>query len=203
MPTREEMIDAGWDTKELDDLLWKEGRMTDPIDPQSFCPWCKRTHDAPEFIEALKKISRLSADVDEYQQQQDEIIIALGSAGLLPSEIVDAVKRLSAENERQKHINTTHLEEHQRLVAENERLTDSMHRLQALAWKYKMERVSTEQKPKTLDESLREQINRGLYPDVSPNTAIEKDCSHTGDRVSKGGEEYCDDCGAALVGDRQ
>ena len=39
--------------------------------------------------------------------------------------------------------------------------------------------------------------------DVSPNTAIEKDCSHTGDRVSKGGEEYCDDWGAALVGDRQ
>ncbi len=30
MPTREEMLDAGWNSKELDDLLYREGRMTDP-----------------------------------------------------------------------------------------------------------------------------------------------------------------------------
>ncbi len=34
------------------------------------------------------------------------------------------VERLSAGNERQKRINATHLEEHQRLVAENEGLRD-------------------------------------------------------------------------------
>ena len=28
-------------------------------DPQSYCPFCKRTHDAPEFIEALKRIAEL------------------------------------------------------------------------------------------------------------------------------------------------
>ena len=49
---------------------------------------------------AHDELSLLSADIDEYQQQQDEIIVALGSAGLLPSEIVDAIKRLSAENKR-------------------------------------------------------------------------------------------------------
>ncbi len=30
MPTRKEMIDAGWDPKELDDMLHREARMTDP-----------------------------------------------------------------------------------------------------------------------------------------------------------------------------
>jgi len=30
-------------------------------DPQSYCPFCKRTHDAPEFIEALKRIAKLEA----------------------------------------------------------------------------------------------------------------------------------------------
>ena len=42
-------------------------------------------------------IRRLSSEVDEYQQQQDEIIVALGSAGTLRSEIVNAVKRQSSE----------------------------------------------------------------------------------------------------------
>ena len=48
------------------------------------------------------------------------------------------LERESAEVTRQKCINATHLEEHQRLVKE-------VNRLQELAWKYKMERVSTEQ----------------------------------------------------------
>ena len=37
-------------------------------------------------------------------------------------DLFEEFERQSAENERQKRINTTHLEEHQRLVVENERL---------------------------------------------------------------------------------
>ena len=43
-------------------------------------------------------IEALTADIDEYQQQQDEIIVALGSKGILPSEIVSKVRSLLAEN---------------------------------------------------------------------------------------------------------
>lgn len=52
-------------------------------------------------IEGQKKeIERLTAEVDEYQQYQDEIIVALGSKGLLPSEIVKEIERLTAEVSR-------------------------------------------------------------------------------------------------------
>jgi len=44
------------------------------------------------------EIERLIAEVDEHQQQQDEIIVALGSQGILPSEIVEKVRSLYAEN---------------------------------------------------------------------------------------------------------
>ena len=36
-------------------------------DPQSYCPFCKRTHDAPEFIETLERIAELEARVDELE----------------------------------------------------------------------------------------------------------------------------------------
>jgi len=46
---------------------------------------------------ANNDIETLTADIDEYQQQQDEIIVALGSKGILPSEIVSKVRSLLAE----------------------------------------------------------------------------------------------------------
>ena len=51
-----------------------------------------------ESVIAAKQleIERLNAEVDEYQQYQDEIIVALGSKGLLPSEIVKEIERLTA-----------------------------------------------------------------------------------------------------------
>lgn len=51
-----------------------------------------------DAVKKLSEISALNGYVDELQQQQDEIIVALGSAGISRSEIVDAVKRQSAEN---------------------------------------------------------------------------------------------------------
>ncbi|KKK86617.1 hypothetical protein LCGC14_2761430, partial [marine sediment metagenome] len=47
---------------------------------------------------ANNDIETLTADIDEYQQQQDEIIVALGSKGILPSEIVSKVRSLLAES---------------------------------------------------------------------------------------------------------
>lgn len=37
-------------------------------------------------------------EIDDYQQRQDEIIVALGSKGLSPSEIVPEIERLLAED---------------------------------------------------------------------------------------------------------
>ena len=48
-------------------------------------------------------IETLTADINEYQQQQDEIIVALGSQGILPSEIVGKVRSLLAENRKYKN----------------------------------------------------------------------------------------------------
>ena len=31
-------------------------------DPQSYCPFCKRTHDAPEFIETLERLTELTTN---------------------------------------------------------------------------------------------------------------------------------------------
>ena len=47
-----------------------------------------------------KENERLTAEVDEYQQREDEIIVALGSSGILPSEIVKEIERLTAEGKR-------------------------------------------------------------------------------------------------------
>lgn len=46
--------------KEADKL-----RGRDMSDPQSYCPFCKRTHDAPEFIETLERIAELEAIIDK------------------------------------------------------------------------------------------------------------------------------------------
>ena len=59
-------------------------------------------------VEDLEKknaeVKRLTAEVDEYQQQQDEIIVALGSSGILPSEIVKEIERLTAEVSRLREL---------------------------------------------------------------------------------------------------
>ena len=57
--------------------------------------------------------------------------------------------------------------------------------------------VSTEQKPQTLDESVRGQINRGLYPeqtDVCPKTAIQKDSTQNGN-IQEPDVNVCPGCG--------
>jgi len=77
------------------------------------CPTCRapvvtegerHQFDSSRYhMDAVKKLSEISAlrgYVDELQQQQDEIIVALGSKGILPSEIVSEIKRLSAEGAR-------------------------------------------------------------------------------------------------------
>lgn len=74
------------------------------------CPTCRapvvtdserHQFDSSRYhMDAVKKLSEISAlrgYVDELQQQHDEIIVALGSKGILPSEIVSEIKRLSAE----------------------------------------------------------------------------------------------------------
>ena len=53
---------------------------------------------------ANNDIETLTADIDEYQQRQDEIIVALGSQGILPSEIVGKVRSLLAEGRRWKEL---------------------------------------------------------------------------------------------------
>ena len=42
-------------------------------------------------------VQRLRDEVDAYQQQQDEIIVALGGRGILPSGIVAEIERLKQE----------------------------------------------------------------------------------------------------------
>lgn len=76
------------------------------------CPTCRApvTHENDKYqfdssryhMDAVKKLSEISAlrgEVEEYQQHEDEIIIALGSQGILPSEIVAEVKCLKAKLE--------------------------------------------------------------------------------------------------------
>ncbi len=46
--------------KEADKL-----RGRDMSDPQSYCPFCKGTHDALEFIETLERIAELEAIIDK------------------------------------------------------------------------------------------------------------------------------------------
>jgi hypothetical protein len=57
------------------------------------------------IAELEAKIERLEADVECYQQREDEIIVALGSLGLLPSEIVPTIKRLEAVVDAAKKLN--------------------------------------------------------------------------------------------------
>jgi len=48
-------------------------------------------------IDVCNEIDKLADDVDSYQQREDEIIVALGSKGVLPSEIVPNIECLIAE----------------------------------------------------------------------------------------------------------
>jgi len=62
-------------------------------------PSWKDKRYAKAFKEQAAEIERLSDDVDAYQQHEDEIIVALGSRGILPSDIVKEIERLAARNE--------------------------------------------------------------------------------------------------------
>ena len=55
--------------------------------------------------------------------------------------------------------------------------------------------AGTEQKSKALDKSLRERINRGLYPDVCPETAIQKDSTQNGNKDTTTTTSFCGRCG--------
>ncbi len=79
MPTREEMIDAGWDAKELDDLLYKEGRMTDPEpdqgdyhdmdgNPISLCHLCEQE---PKWAE--NRIRTLLCELQKLMDAHQEL----------------------------------------------------------------------------------------------------------------------------------
>ena len=65
-------------------------------DPQSYCPFCKRTHDAPEFIEAL--MSDMSKTIRRFPTYLP--------SGLHTEEIADEIERLTAESEayRQEYV---------------------------------------------------------------------------------------------------
>ena len=95
--------------------------------------------------------------------------------------------RLSAENERQKHINATHLEEHQRLVAENSRLKGVLAELTNTLGLDAP--VSTGQ-----DCTQNGNDDRGSEQYANP-----EHCHHLGDTWTAGGQTYCDDCGVELL----
>lgn len=81
---------------------------------ESACPYCRLTTEVTRLTseieleredcerlraangELWKQQCEASEDVDRYQQREDEVIVALGSRGILPSEIVAEVKRLRA-----------------------------------------------------------------------------------------------------------
>lgn len=71
--------------------------------------------------------------------------------------------RCSAENERQKRINATHLEEHQGLFADNSRLEALVHRLQATS----MEQAKSGEKLQTkldMAEAVIDELSEALVP---------------------------------------
>ncbi len=160
------------------------------------------------MIEASDEIARLSAEVkrlaiedgyndqalDKYWKENKRLIAENKRLEALDKNWLRASEQWVAEIERQKHINTTHLEEHQRLVAENtllkSRIRDALHclvdhnfdegedpRICDLAIAYQNATVSTEQAP------------------VSPKTAIEKDGIN-----DRGSDEYAN---PERDGDRQ
>ena len=53
------------------------------------------TSASPISKEVVERINELEAEIDGYQQMQDEIIVALGAFGLLPSDIVPTINLLS------------------------------------------------------------------------------------------------------------
>lgn len=58
--------------------------------------WLRR-HESPYVNSIADEIERLRDQVDSHQQREDEIIVALGSKGILPSGIVAEIERLRAE----------------------------------------------------------------------------------------------------------
>ena len=132
--------------------------------------------------QAVIELRRLSAENERLRQESDYY------EGLEEG-IKVGRKEMSAEVTRQKGINATHLEEHQRLFTENAALRsllndaapsccdiDIIRELGLL----ESERVSTEQ------------------TDVLPETAIQERCRHIGDTRTEGGMTFCDDCGEPL-----
>jgi len=55
--------------KEADKL-----RGRDMSDPQSYCPFCKRTHDAPEFIEALMSGEATYYTIEQVREAQQNVV---------------------------------------------------------------------------------------------------------------------------------
>jgi len=79
MPTREEMIDAGWDEKELDELLYKEGRMTDDfpeISTDELVRWLQkkyRRHGEIEDGVAAERLKSQSAEVSRLENENTQM----------------------------------------------------------------------------------------------------------------------------------
>ena len=139
--------------------------------PDEACPYCLCDR-------AFQELRSASAENTAAQAKE---AYALGKL----EETLKIEGELRAENERQKHINTTLLKEHQRLidvievaraiVSKDGILEADFIRLEAA-----LERVSTEQTP------------------VSPNTAIER-CRHMGDTRTEGGMTFCDECSVEVL----
>lgn len=61
------------------------------------CYACEVERLTTEVAELKEEVYRRDCDIEGYQQEQDEIIVALGSRGILRSEIVAEVGRATAE----------------------------------------------------------------------------------------------------------
>ena len=48
----------------------------------------------PYVLRLIEALSGQQDDIEEYQQRMDEIIVALGSSGILPSGVVEKVEEL-------------------------------------------------------------------------------------------------------------
>ena len=49
-------------------------------DPESYCPFCKKTHDAPEFIEILERLQARVEDLEGMEHKYGDEYFALKKA---------------------------------------------------------------------------------------------------------------------------
>ena len=130
------------------------------------CGWC-------DLEDQYKEVQRLSGENERLASCYGEEVLK--------------TQLERRENERQKRINATHLEEHQRLVAENERLKSYC-------------RDYTEMTSITLNvpDKQREAFNAAVST-VQKRTQNGNKCRHMGDTRTEGGMTFCDECGAELL----